>query len=243
MQPQTLKNAPLTEAMIDIHVDPTDGAADRLAQLASELKDRYPDASPQWELSFQATVVDGKPSVDQAPQQRGLILRTADKRQALQVKASRFALSRLKPYETWEKLRDEARSVWRLYSDVLKPRAATRVAVRYINRLEIPPGIDMKQFVLTVPEIAPDLPQQLSGLFMQLQMPRPDAVMVVLTQAFEPPTDEKNGGVTLLFDIDASKVLFFGEDVDFWPVLEMLRQVKNEVFFKSFTNEALERYR
>ena len=69
------------------------------------------------------------------------------------------------------------------------PEAIERLAVRYINRIDVPsPGIDLKQYFRTSPEISPDLPQELSGYFMQLTLPQPDlGGAVLINQAIIPP--------------------------------------------------------
>ena len=48
--------------------------------------------------------------------------------------------------------------------------------------------VDFKEYILTIPDIAPALPQSLSGFFMQLHIPQVDIdALAVLNVAMVPP--------------------------------------------------------
>jgi uncharacterized protein (TIGR04255 family) len=70
---------------------------------------------------------------------------------------------------------------------VTKPKLINRLALRYVNRLDLPlPVGDLKYYLRTVPEVSPDLPQGLSGYFMQLQIPQEDiSAILILNQALQ----------------------------------------------------------
>jgi hypothetical protein len=61
-----------------------------------------------------------------------------DKLHVFQARLNGFTFSRLPPYVDWESFRTEARRLWDLYRAVANPIAPTRIAVRYINRLDLP---------------------------------------------------------------------------------------------------------
>lgn len=44
----------------------------------------------------------------------GFLLSSSDKLRIVQARLDGFTFSRLAPYETWERLRDEAKSAWRI---------------------------------------------------------------------------------------------------------------------------------
>ena len=82
----------------------------------------------------------------------------------------------------------------------------TRVAVRYINRLELPlPLKDFRDYLRTVPEVSPALPQGLSTFFMQLQIPQEEIkALLILNQSLLPPSEpgQEQKSISLLLDID-----------------------------------------
>ena len=114
----------------------------------------------------------------------------------------------------------------------------TRLALRYINRLDLPlPLRDLKDYLRTVPEISPNMTQELSGYFMQLQLPQADLdAILVLSQTLIPPPEPNIVSVVLDFD------LFFkdnvpSEDRDIWKQFEVLRTRKNKVFEACITDK------
>lgn len=149
-----------------------------------------------------------------------------------------FTFSQLAPYASWSPFRDEARRLWGRFREKTMPEAIERLAVRYINRIDVPsPGIDLKQYFRTSPEISPDLPQELSGYFMQLTLPQPDlGGAVLINQAIIPPP--KPDMVSVVLDID----LFSEQNVPqseeaIWDFFERLHVRKNEVFEACITDQ------
>jgi uncharacterized protein (TIGR04255 family) len=72
-----------------------------------------------------------------------------------------------------------------------------------VNRLDIPlPVQDFSTYLRTAPQLSSDLPQGLSGYFMQLQLPMPDlqGACVINQTIIEPPA--KPNTVAVVLDID-----------------------------------------
>ncbi|PSR27873.1 MAG: hypothetical protein C7B46_19230 [Sulfobacillus benefaciens] len=68
-------------------------------------------------------------------------------------------------------------------------KTVSRLGLRYRNRLDLPlPIRDFKDYLRTVPEISPDMPQELSGMFMRVQVPfEADETQLFLTEAMIQP--------------------------------------------------------
>src|SRR5207248_752209 len=132
------------------------------------------------------------------------------------------------PYESWEKFRNDARHVWEIYKDICKPVDMTRVAIRFINRLDLPgSGVELKDYLRTVPEVAPDLPQGLSGFFMQLQIPQEDLnCMLIINETFVPSNHPNLVSVMLDFELFCNRI-WRSDDEEVWHFLEKLRYRKN----------------
>ncbi|NOT95989.1 MAG: TIGR04255 family protein, partial [Nitrospira sp.] len=153
--------------------------------------------------------------------------------------------SRLKPYDKWTTLRDEAQELWQHYVRIASPQTVTRVALRYINRIEIPlPMRDFKDYILTTPETAPDLPQGLDNFFMRLVIPDPKGQAVAIVTETVEPIDELSNRLPLIFDIDVFRAGAFNvQDNSMWETFESLHDLKNDIFFKSLTPKAKELFR
>ena len=150
-----------------------------------------------------------------------------------------FTFSRLSPYERWDKFREEAKRLWDIYRSVFKPTMLRRLAVRYINRIDIPlkdRSVDLKHFLRTFPEVSPAMTQDITNCFMQLELPQDDLGAVLqLTEAVIPPV--KPDTLSVVLDID----LYREQDTpcdekEIWEFFERLRTRKNEIFEACITD-------
>jgi len=241
-------NAPIAEAILDIRVEPcpeTDVTA--LAALHDILRERFPHSQglTEWRADFQVEAGTITTSAQASARPSGFLFRSDDQSRIVQTTLTGFTFNRLKPYESWDRFRDEARRIWEEYVRVARPSKALRVALRYINRIELPlPCDDLKNYILTVPETAPGLPQGLSHFFMRLEMPHPDFdCLAVITETIdrEAMTAEI---APIIFDIDVFRMSAYDPvSAGIWETLETLRLAKNRIFFSSLTEKAKELFK
>lgn len=238
----TFTKAPITEALLDIRASlPAETDLDRLATFQDSIRDLYPARRERshWETQYElqpggiAEVKQSKGGVD------GYLFTSADGVQIVQARLDGFTFNRLKPYESWEQFRGEARRLWDHYLEVASPVSASRIALRYINKIDLPLPVDFKQYILTTPEISADLPQELSGFFMRLVLPfekRNCTGVITLTLADSTRPD----CASLVFDIDVYREeILNAQDERIWTLMEDLRNTKNEIFFKSLTPKTM----
>src|SRR5207302_5413479 len=108
------------------------------------------------------------------------------------------------------------------------------------NQLDLPlPFGDFREYIRTVPDLSPDLPQGLSGFFMQLQIPHEDIQgMLILNETMVPPPNPKL--VSVVLDIDVFKgnlaLSLVNSDKMVWEALEMLHIKRNQVFEDCITD-------
>ena len=236
--------APITEALIDLRVElPSDLALRSLREIQHSIKSDYPIdedivvAQGQFQAGSKVIATASESPV-------GYRFSSEDKKRILQARLDGFTFSQLEPYHTWKVLRDEAQRLWKVYSSVTQPKTIRRVAVRYINRLDLPfdssSPLDFKDYLKTVPEVSPTLPQGLSDYFMQLQIPQEDLqASLILNEAMLPLV--KQDTVSVLLDIDLYSEVEFPADSDAaWDLLERFRKRKNEVFEACITDETRE---
>ena len=153
-----LPNAPITEALIEICVQlPPDVTVERLKTLHARIKDQFPDQKTRFKVEAQICFREETSQIETAaPKPDGLIFTSTDQERIFQARLDGFTFSRLKPYETWEALAEEALKYWKLYLEFTEPISISRVAVRYINRLELPlPVRDFNEY-LKAPPYSPE---------------------------------------------------------------------------------------
>lgn len=227
---------PITEAIIDFQVELPDGVGlsdlERCQDAAYPCKKALPVSVGPTELEVATSATS---------RQVGFLFASADEKQVFQARSDGFTMHRLAPYEGWEPFRDEARRLWDLYRQTARPRKVARVAVRYINRLDLPvPLVEMKDYLRTCPEVSPDLPQGLEEFFMQLNIPQRDIKSTLLLRETVVPAPP-SGVASVVLDID----LFRSDgippdDAGIWACLETLRARKNEIFEACITNRTRE---
>jgi uncharacterized protein (TIGR04255 family) len=170
----------------------------------------------------------------------GYLFRSADGKRAVQALKHGFSFSRFQPYQDWETFSREARDLWKLYAALTKPEKVTRIGLRYINRIELPlPFGDFKEYLLTLPEIAPGLPQGLASFFFRVVIPIDEAEAFATITETIVEGEVSKAVVPVILDIDVFRVGAFPIVADkLWRAFDQLREQKNRLFFGSLTDKA-----
>lgn len=239
-------NAPITEALLDIRVQlPPEIDLDKLKTFHESIKERFPQK--QERISIQASFKfspEGSASLPPSSKPDGYLFRSTTENKVVQARLDGFTFNKLKPYQTWESFRTEAHELWDLYLKIANPIKVVRIALRYINRIEIPlPMNEFKDYILTVPEIAPNIPQALSQFFMNLVITKPEIeATAIINQTMENPTPAQR--LPYIFDIEVWKETFYeGDKKEMWDEFEKLKKFENDIFFNSITDKTKELFK
>jgi len=242
-QQRHLDNAPITEAIIDFRVRIPSGAdPGQFSSLKKELKDRYPNVVDMKMAEMSFGIIDDKPVWTPPGEGRiiGYRYESEDKKNVAQFRNDGFTFSRLKPYNDWEHIFEEARNLWSLYVRIASPESIVRIATRYINRLKIPlPVDDFLQYLTSPPHIPQSLPQGVSSFLSRVVLYDPKLdIAANITQALETNVEESNY-VIIIIDIDAYKSgNFHPDEPKMWETFAALRNLKNRIFFEHITEDA-----
>lgn len=241
---QKFPNAPITEALLDLRVKlPSAVDLQVLATFQEDIREQYPERQERASWRADIEFKPGGASVSSKGTPDGFLFKSGDGRQIVQARLDGFTFNRLKPYDRWETFRNEAKRLWSCYVGLTNPEMVSRIALRYINRIEIPlPMKDFTDYVLTVPEVAPALPQGLAGFLMRLIIPHNTSrAVAIVTETMENPQKEM---LPLILDIDVYiEAPFDAHDDKVWEEMEHLRNFKNEIFFNSLTEKAKELFK
>lgn len=244
---ETFKNAPITEAVLEFQLqlqgDPHLG---RMALVQDGIKGQYPVRKDSRFVSagIQIPAV-AAPWTSVEAKQVGFTFTSSDGKQIVHARINAFGFSRLSPYPSWREFRGESHKVWDHFKNIALPERISRVGLRYINRIELPlPLVDFKEYLLTKPDIATGLPSMVSAYALQMVVHDPGTDCgAVINQAID-PSGATPKSLPIIFDIDAFKVVDFTADSpEIWTLVDQLRILKNEVFFKSLTEKAKELFR
>ena len=235
-EPQHLRNAPIVEAMIAFDFVVASGKLDDLRDsFLEQIRSRYPNQVPiqKAEITFNAEGSTGKTN------QVGVRCASLDGKNVCAVNENTFICSRLHPYENWESLSSEFRHLWEVFA-ASGTVLVTKVAVRYINKIFIREGSEIFDSVFTYPKLADGLPKDTFSVFLRLQLaiPEPQGILIV-TEAQLPPEKPQFVAIALDHDLQFPITVQTG---DVWELLEKARQLKNQYFFASISDELLKEY-
>jgi uncharacterized protein (TIGR04255 family) len=238
---QPYPNAPITEALIDIRVSHQQGISlEKLKKFGAEVRGEYPNESPRDILQGQIDFSMSSPQTQSSRTTVGYIFHSIDRRQAVQARLDGFTFSRFAPYQDWHRLIDEARRLWTVYVATLGPTAALRIAVRYVNQINLPLAegtLNFEDYLRTFPKMDIDGDVLLQQFFLRLVMPQEDlSAQLILTESLLPPQGSSLG---IILDID-----LFRENLSLdvrtsgiWDMLEQFRARKNKYFEASITDK------
>lgn len=242
-----LNNAPITEAIIDFRVR-LPGAFEilRLKEAHGQLSADYPTLEEQ-----QVTQQEFEQRLGQPPKltvrSQGVLgyrFHSRDNKTIVQFRRNGFTFNRLKPYSSWDQVFPEACRLWHIYSTAAQPEEISRIAVRFINRLQLPlPNLEFSDYLTAPPPLPQGVPQSLSGFLTRVVIQDPEARLAAnIVQALEPPLNEQY--ISMILDIDV-----YQRDVSELTLeavlgqFAKLRDMKNRIFFGSLTEKALALFR
>jgi len=161
-------------------------------------------------------------------------------KEAIQVSENGFAFSKLRPYTTWEDVRDSARRFWVTYRSTVEIDTVNRLGVRYINRFPVRRG-RIADYLANPPSV-PDTvqPQQVVNALSRLVIHHNESGIIARVISTM-DADESDTWITIDTDAFLNKE-FHHDSSELWTTLEELRRVKNRIFFGSITEAAAKEF-
>lgn len=228
------KKAPILEAVIDFRLNTTITTDFHQFQenFRHAISDDYhfDSVHDEYEFKINESVVSEK-----IHPIKTLRFKSQDKNIIVQARLDGFSISKLAPYDRWETFVEEAKKLFIVYNRIATIKTILRIAVRFINRFDLPgPSVELANYL----NIFPHFPQSdhLSGLAMQviLRHDQPDTTLVI-REALAPPS--KPGVISILLDLDLFHEKEHSYSDNIWAILESLHTRKNEAFENAITDK------
>ena len=140
-------------------------------------------------------------------------------------------------YENWENHFEEFINIWKFYLDCFQPAKITRIATRYINRINIPnTPSNFQEYFTYMPPIPKSLPQQSTNFFMQVHVPCDDRLRkAVITETMEQTNSDF---IPFILDIDVySEGEFAITNSELSKEFSEIRLIKNSIFESCITDK------
>ncbi|MEO8153650.1 MAG: TIGR04255 family protein [Rhizobacter sp.] len=235
--------APIAEAVIDLHVEfPREPEMSTLENYCRGLHDQFPNIQRINSLQLSMGLnEDHRLSSSSNASAVGFRLTSAKNDRVAQVRRNGVSYSHLAPYSDWEAFAAEARPFFSQFLRALDPSAVKRLAVRYINRIELPIHADLAQYFTVTPQIPPFC-KAVDGYFLQLVLPQHDIdgdCKAVVSTGLENAVNES---MFTLLDIDVFTMAELAVDESaIWAIYDKLRSRKNDLFEAIITDKTRSR--
>jgi uncharacterized protein (TIGR04255 family) len=245
---ETFVNAPIREAIIDIKFKSKLASLDLIDVLLEKISEKYEFDEPEVLRDHKVEVkldLAGKSSVKNSQGVVGLKIVIEKDNLVLQFTETSFTISKLPPYDNWENFSARAKEFWNLYLDKLSKVKFTRLAVRYINEIELPMvdnSVLLEDYLVNDPVTPEGLPDDVAGFFSRVHVPCLETRSnIVVVQALK--SANKKGIVVLLdfdaYSVDNEKL----NEMSIWDSLSDLRDLKNKAFYGSLTDKCKDIFR
>lgn len=243
------RHAPIVEAVLAIRTTfKSPPTADALTACATSLSGPYPLKVNLKRANFSFSLGGDADAASSTLKEEatGYRLTSKDSSRVVLIQDHGLTISHLAPYDEWSKLAQDGKEAWKIFVRECRPEAATRMALRYVNRIATrKKAIDIEDFLNVYPHLPEGAEWLVTGTFLQVQVPQldlgKDAVAIINVALGEP---DESGNVTLLLDIDVA----ISEPIDplsvkLWDKFAQLRDRKNDLFERSITNTSRELFK
>ena len=172
------KNPPLIEALCEFYFAPeTSQDFDSIINLLYEkIQTGFPK---KYRLQLQASQINiDNSGIPEITEQLLPLVRfqSSTERVLIQVGQNLLTVNHLKPYTSWEEFLPSVEMGFNAYREVVKPITIHRIALRYINRIEITGNrIQLEDYFELRPFIGQKLLQDLSAFTLGIQIPHEGA--------------------------------------------------------------------
>ena len=235
-----LNKPPITEALFDVKaILPKNVNIETLLQAHEKEKAKYPirEVKAKWEASFQfkpgeAAIVNQKGGTPQ-----GYMMFSSDRKKIFQARLDGFTYNQLATYESWDKFAGEAYRLLDIYMKIAKPISITRLALRFINKIEIPlPISDITEYLNTIPHGIVTMGGKKIKYFMNLLMNDKDTNNEsIFTNVIEEPASSNI--IRIIIDIDTYRSVELKSEDQIDKIILSLREYKNKIFFNTITDK------
>lgn len=169
----------------------------------------------------------------------GYILRCAESSKVIQARRGSFAFHKVKEYESFDNLTTEFKKYWNSFVKCCGSLTVHNISVRYLNF--IVKNIDETSNSLVTIKTTYPFAGKMEDVFTQCRFnyeKKPDIKANVIVADGK---EQNNDGVIL--DIILSKKLQNEQDdIKIFGKLNDMRDVKNDIFFQSITEETIKKY-
>jgi uncharacterized protein (TIGR04255 family) len=237
------KNPPIIEAIIAVTIRTLpESSLEALKNLSPQLADLgYSFETPITNHALEFAIENDVSKASSRDEMAGYRFFSTDRRFAFQILRTGLIFSQLGHYESWELFTAEARKIWNIYLSAIAEVGLVQYAVRYINKISIPLGEPLENYIRLHISVPVDLPQEISNPYLRLtfMLSNPDGSLT--HQQGMLPLEEQGFATTLLdneFTFPAADLT----PANLWLAIDAVRGTKDNFFFNMLTDKMKEAF-
>lgn len=235
---------PIVEAIIDIRSDDLI-SSDVLNQCVQLLSSDYPNTSPINDISVDVNI--------QSPHHQPIYMHevvgyrmSSHSNEIVVIQKRGFTISQVSEYQGWDIFKNNASIAFQHFLEATQISSINRLALRYVNKVSIPESrFRIEDYFNLTYKIPEQLSSDISGIFMQLQVPMPEideTALCVINFLSTTPDVENTSAIVLDFDLFIQKKMFLNA-FNLFELLDKFRDKKNELFEMCITDKTRELFR
>jgi len=235
----TMRRAPVTEAVLELR---TRAEAPWEAEVITKrLTEVLPDLPKTEPLHGMKMPLKANPSPLAHTEDLGwlgVVMRSADGKQAATFQRDSFGFSLLAPYPGWETFVERALAVWQVHQEVARPGELMRIGLRFINRIPLGQNpIELDDYLVAGPKALDGMP--LAGFLQSetMTVPRSDYQLQIIRTIQPPQGAYAQAGLIIDIDVGTTQP-WEGTAAALRTRLQEMRWLKNKAFFGSLTEKA-----
>ncbi len=231
-------NPPIIEALIDIQIQTSDDIqSDIFEDMYNKIKSDYPNKENIFLKTAQIDI--NKEQANFIGNEIGLKISSLDKKYVIQLKKTGLTFSVTNSYHGWDDLCERTKKLWTIFLKKIKPSKITRVAVRNINRIDIPAAhkFNLEEYFRVCPK-TDDM--DFLTFFLQIQVPQTEGGLGIIHQTVTTPIQAGYTSILLDLEVFDFQNLLPKDNNILWERINTLRDQKNSLFEKCITNKTRE---
>jgi uncharacterized protein (TIGR04255 family) len=232
--PVRYSKPPIAEASIIISIKALESSDfSKLDTVGLALGTRFPGGRPLAESELRSTSRKADTTV-------GMVFRSVDGKSIVQARSDAFQFSRKSPYDSWESFISDARDAWAAYTQTVGSVEIFRVAIKYVNLINIPMNVPLRELFNTYPTL-PEADPLLGKMqmFYLVEVDEPKGFLEVLMAFAGASSDGTRGRMVL-----ANTLSYRVDDEDgLWAMMPSVRQAKNAIFESQITEQLRKDFR
>ena len=237
-------NPPIVEAVVELRFE---GGVPWTPEVRAAVKARLPAYSgaprASQQIELHAALAEGSVTTGARTTLQAVLYPSANGSSLVGLGTGHVSVHALAPYPSWETFLERIEAAVAAYTEVVTPTSISQVAVRYIDRVKLPGGVEsLADYFVGIPARPETMPAKLAAFHVVLQAVDEDGTLALLTLSTAVPDADQRP--IILYDLNLVRGLPAATPIAGWRgQVEDLHARQRDIFEDSITDKTRELFR